>query len=1729
MITNNDIRRASVKTNTQMVKGLLCAAFFILHSSFFIPAMAQQYEINPRSGILHGMVSPRMTAARAGETVTVVCKPDDGYGLSKGAFFGVKNEKGEYTLTEVAKNTSTYPDDRANEEQTFTFTMPAANVEVWADFVPVRIVKIHQTEGGKLKPVYGVKKADAPDSTVVRNVPLKPLKFHVIPNDGYELLDVKFENIEPKYCTKTSSLITITIPPDDGQDIIHVTPTFSKNTYKVEPDATPEHIQMTVSNLTPKAREEVTVELLCDKGYIPKDFTIKGCDGTWWLVDQPEKQSDGKWKVVYRFKVGLQNVSISVNQERVYAVNVSDTQNTGRIKTYIPEMIPGFPGLARSGQQVPVVFMMPGDFSAEYNVQGNPKSQVLYHNELRNSFADEGMTGWTETNDYINAGLQMKVFTASPENYYWQASAKNIMRQSVSIAGRSFPANAKNGSKLRIAAIASINPCHARSAKVSIVATGKDMTESQLTVADLSHKPEGWQTVYFTGEVNDKAETLTLQVDSEGEDQSKSRSYEGPMFDDLCLLIPTEGKTIRNEDVLNLTIDNSDITVNYTPSGKQGTVSVQKNSHATVTLRNVNTEKEGETIQAVENDVIQIVAQADEGYAVYQVRLSRPGMTALYLSSDSIDVEARKVYCHYTKTGTEDETIQLTVAGYQVYVKSAYGGTVKVENAKAQKGEKVVFTVTPNEGCKLRQIKTSPAGIVTISKDDVDDVTGAGKYSFIMPTSYIRLLPEFTVPIATTTDLESISSQPGEFLLTEDLDLGNSWNKRIFLSSEFNGNGHRITYGGQNSLFYAVSGSVRHLYVTANTKGSGSGSYVGGIAMINSGLIEDCEVSGTITNPVAIATLNSYAGGVAGQNTGGTISHCHVVFDAIDAPTSCGIAWQGSSGTIKDNVFNSQFGASGKHLYMVSNDRSNCTIEGNTYIANPGNSKAEVISGVTPGTTDELVEQAKDLADTYPVFAASIKKKYSNVYNVNLQTSTDVQVVNRSGESAVPGAVVTASVRVTGNNHLESIYMEGTDGSNRQSVAFTDDTENGYAFSFTMPEHDVNVVFQTKTGRLIQTSKNLIDINNVPGTYYLVRDITLNNWGKQLYLNGTFYGDGHTIQYNASSSCYGLFYEISNGALLQGLRIIGDVKTETNCGGIAFTNNGTIRDCHFNGSITKTAVVTSKKKKASKEKVAALVCIMSEAGSVVDHCSATGELKSAAIQDFINEHPLCSQTGANIAGSDWVSPTQTDKYQELTTTANAALKDYPVYAQGILDKVTPRYISGSTTGRMEQGQTLDELTITDGEPFLCTDDIKVNRVIYKRKTMTELEQWVLPFAFDRIAGSGSFEYHETMKKERALPTIEPGQTLTLSNTPSSVSYQPNEPWLVKGDGGDFVLTSSAGPIIIKATHHTDIKSYASAVEEGHFYATYDNIPAKEAANNLIYRWNGTKQEFELADGGDIPPFRFYLQFYNKTNKEFVKYTQTEWGKKEAAESGNRAAKASAPRRAANVMADGWQPVFLDPRQPQSITASMLDYYEVACLTDVNADVFDEEADEPLAVVSLVYQQVDSHTDIPAALPLLVRAKRSDAKPLADAQTGDELDDADTDLPHYWCAAYGNRLDIWALPSSERYADLSEYNAMMFEDNYFDQSFLYADATDNRATAPMSYCITVLNEDTYERLPLIGDRVYVEFLPAASETTGIETVKSEKIKDKSYYNLSGQRVDASYKGIVIQNGRKVIKR
>lgn len=53
----------------------------------------------------------------------------------------------------------------------------------------------------------------------------------------------------------------------------------------------------------------------------------------------------------------------------------------------------------------------------------------------------------------------------------------------------------------------------------------------------------------------------------------------------------------------------------------------------------------------------------------------------------------------------------------------------------------------------------------------------------------------------------------------------------------------------------------------------------------------------------------------------------------------------------------------------------------------------------------------------------------------------------------------------------------------------------------------------------------------------------------------------------------------------------------------------------------------------------------------------------------------------------------------------------------------------------------------------------------------------------------------------------------------------------------------------------------------------------------------------------------------------------------------------------------------------------------------------------------------------------------------------------------------------------------------------------------------------------------------DFLPLGGNTTGIDSVKANAAmsSDAPVYNLAGQRVGTSYKGIVIQNGRKYIQK
>ena len=1733
--------------------------------------------------------------------------------MSQGVFYAIRRADGTMSAPEKADNKSTYVDDRANETQLFKFKMPKGNVEVWAEFVGLRTLIIHQTNNGKISPVYGVNQQTR-DSNVVNNVALMPVKLKVSPNSGFKLLDVSIDNIDKRLYQISGSMITVEMPREN--DTVHVTPTFGLDHYNVTVTGDRTNVDVTLSNTQPKAREEVTATIVAKDGYIPYNISVQNAKN-WWREGKPTKRSDGKWQVVYRIKVDLDDVTVKVGALKVYAFSVTDSENSGRLETYIPEVIPDYPGLAAQGQQVPILVKLPENYSSTFtakNAFNETLKPVIYHNALRNSFADEGMAGWTETKPGLDEGFAIKVFTdtQSEDNKYWATSVKNSMSQSVTLADREFPAHAKSKvddqELLSVAALVSINPRLARKAEAYLVSSGGGAADSLLIADYGGTQEEGWQTMFKTVKVDAKADKLKLHIYAEGDDQNKKRSYEGPQFDDLCLLLPAARDTLWNEDVLVFTMGKSPVTISCAPTAHLDTLRVNQQPHATVTLINTGSGQQGDTILAVKNDVIVIKGQYDPDYAIYgmtcdhyKMEPSNPNVkadeasdnanasdtsgsgnsgnqtssdsdiedidapafldfgaslvgrrTATLTSSeplqlDSINYATRTVYYHMTKLN-QDEEIVFTpkVDVTKVNIEDNLGGTLTLSNAKPKTGEEVTITITPDAGCQLRQIRIVPTGVVTITQKSVDATTGVSTHTFIMPSTHLTLTPEFVVPISSKEQFEKLNLQYGEFNLMNDLNLGSDWKKYIDMIGDFNGNGHTITYGGTKSLFQTVgnNGSVRHLKVKTNLRAKDE-AYIGGIATMNNGIIEDCVVSGKVRN----LRRGSVAAGVVGQimpkrDGKAIVDHCHVLCSTIDGSKACGIAWQEEGSTITENLFTGKFAYSDGCAYIICNPVEKSTVTDNYYVENDKNKDAMRGSGVTTETSDHLLQRVKELSANYPVFAASIRDKYATDFAIVLDTTDIVGRNALSATRAGAGTVISASVRVYGNNHLTAITVSDSDGSDAQNCPFIDNMNNIYAFSFTMPNHDVKVTFQTQEGRYIYTAQQLNDIDEKDGIFYLARDLELKNWRGSLCLRGKFYGRGHTIKYNASNNkCRGLFRTIHQNALLQGLRVVGIVESTINCAGIANENNGTIRDCHFTGSITRIPTVRPKRPVAN---IGALVYQVGET-SVVDHCSATGELICVQNADAVKANPLCpQQTDVKLDSCNWISATPTEaECQELRTLANAAMKDYPVYARGILDKIDPYVIVGHDTIRVKQGTTLDVLTLTDGEPFVCSADVKVNRIVYKRKATTGLEQWILPFEFKRLAGNGSFEYSKVKEGDDKMPELYDTKTLTLSGNPVAITYKANEIWMIKGEGSEYVMTNDGEPINVKPTHNYNVGYYKSVKDIANFYATYDSIPAKAAQDNLLYVWNSATGAFASTEDSDILilPFRFYLQFYNEDVQHEVKYTQTDWAKRHP----NSTTKTA--RRISEVMADGWQPIFLDPRQPQSITARMLDNYEVACLVDVDGETFDGDTSTPLTAVSLVYQIVNSRTDLPSALPLLVRAKRSDAEPLVSTQMGNEIetlyeqymiDDEksgttnDFDMPHYWCALMGNRLDIWHLPASESYAELAELGCLMFEDNDYDQSFLYASKDDTRTTAPMSYCLTMYNTDTYELLPLLGDRVSVEFIEPQedeNDVTGINTVKGEgfMVHDSKSYNLSGQRVNASYKGLIIQNGRKMIKR
>ena len=354
------------------------------------------------------------------------------------------------------------------------------------------------------------------------------------------------------------------------------------------------------------------------------------------------------------------------------------------------------------------------------------------------------------------------------------------------------------------------------------------------------------------------------------------------------------------------------------------------------------------------------------------------------------------------------------------------------------------------------------------------------------------------------------------------------------------------------------------------------------------------------------------------------------------------------------------------------------------------------------------------------------------------------------------------------------------------------------------------------------------------------------------------------------------------------------------------------------------------------------------------------------------------------------------------------------------------------------------------------------------------------------------------------------------------------------------------PMTIKIPKDGVAASMASTKDIARIMVNYGFIAADKAKKELMYIWNNDKDDFVLSDGKTgVGPFRYYLQYADKATGNLEEYAQTDWARKQR-KKGGAAQQAIAQRRAAHrgafseLIEQGWQPIVLEPAPDQVVTAEMLADYDILFLSDI----YDEAADDRFAV-TVIYEPAEEGMAIPFAAPLLVRAKHEGATPLVTPDMAEKLEEALTKVSdndaeeifeemHYWCSTFAGRYDVWqmALPESDNL--LNEYGALIFGESANSSYFYRVGATGGVSMQPMSYCFTAYDATTFKNLPLTNDRIgIIVYDRSKDEPTGVEDVtdKTDDVRGKTegVYNLQGQKVDDSYRGIIIKNGRKIFKR
>ena len=948
------------------------------------------------------------------------------------------------------------------------------------------------------------------------------------------------------------------------------------------------------------------------------------------------------------------------------------------------------------------------------------------------------------------------------------------------------------------------------------------------------------------------------------------------------------------------------------------------------------------------------------------------------------------------------------------------------------------------------------------------------------------------------------------------------------------------------------------------------------------------EVTGTVTRlGVENMTINyekrdGRSGGIAARLSGnGVISYCFVKGCTVTNNGIQGYEGQGVSGAIVSDMFdhatikscftyNNTLKAT-RTAHICSDTKSgtvisNCYTDGNQLFSEaganvtdskPGMNAEHFASGevcwLLNGAQSENVVWRQTLGmDDLPVF----NERHSTVYHfLNEQTRQEIY----SNASAAPETITITLYYNNGSNDKVSFVAYRQHSEEESSMAFeflppVRTNEDGSSIAkWTEQSNGDGVAYQP--GDIIKPYNDMtlyaqwgyaiynrmdFEYHGVKsGKIFLMQDIDLGEWiySNSFTVRGHFDGCGHTIRYSSSEKCNGLFDTVGKEASVKHLRVEADVTTYRDFGGIAETCRGTISDCHFRGKVQR----------YHSYPYFAGIALDVYSSAVIDHCSVAA--------DFVGGdkvYPISDPEETREYYWTWIDPNDHSQYDALREQTSSMLAEYPVYAKGILDAVGPEVILGSKTIDAADNHVAS-LTINDGERFSCSAEVTVDQITYVRRgTNGAYEPWVLPFDYTIDADMliGGVELYRFVKDSN-------GNILTKQIT-SDKPYQvaANEPLAFRTTGGDkysfqmkWIKNGSSQQMTIKMPTGGVAASMSSKKDLVRVVATYDNIAADKTVQDLMYIWDNDKGDFVLGDGQTgLLPFRYYLQYVDKATGQLEKYEDTDWASQQTGSASARSlAEHQAMHRASlsTLTTEGWQPIILDPRGSQEVTAKMLEDYEILGLWDL----YDEESapgtDDNSFAVSVIYMPVEEGMTLPYAVPLLVRAKHADAKPLVTEQMGHEIDallteaveqmtedevEAAFDESHYWCSSFTGRYDVWQFALPEKDSLLNEFGALVFGNNAGDQYFYRVPASDSYTMQPMSYCFTAYDTRTFENLPLANDRIEIVVFDPEGILTGIESLNaSNAMNNGNAYNLKGQKVDGNYRGIVIKNGRKIFKR